>query len=109
MSHPKEVDIARGIRMIEWLKAELVDGLATLFKALVKNSGEMIGDALATIIMTCYFLGKRLGVSFQQLDQGFKEKLRSHLEADHQLEKWYGDISGLLHYMDEKTEERNNW
>ena len=109
MSHPKEVDIARGIRMIEWLKAELVDGLATLFKALVKNSGEMIGDALATIIMTCYFLGKRLGVSFQQLDQGLKEKLRSHLETDHQLEKWYGDISGLLHYMYEKTEERTNW
>ena len=64
MSHPKEIDIARGIRMIEWLKAELVDGLATLFRALVTNSGEMIGDALATIIMTCYFLGKRLAWVF---------------------------------------------
>ncbi len=109
MSHPKEIDIARGIRMIEWLKAELVDGLATLFRALVKNSGEMVGDALATIIMTCYFLGKRLGLGFNQLDQRIKEKLRSHLEAEHQLEKWYGDISGLLHYMDENAEERNNW
>lgn len=104
MAHPKEIDIARSIRTIEWLKAELVDGVAVLFRALVKNSEEMIGDALATIIMTSYFLGKRLGMTFHQLDRKLVDKLHTHLADDHQLEKWYGDISGLLHYAEDKLE-----
>ena len=108
MSHPKEIDIARGIRMIEWLKAELVDGLATLFRALVTNSGEMIGDALATIIMTCYFLGKRLGLKPHQLDQKIRKTPLppgSRAPTGEMVRRYLR----TLHYMDEKAEERNNW
>lgn len=103
MNRPdQEVDIARNVRTIEWLKTEILDGVALLFRAMIKNSEEMIIDSLATIVLSCYFLGKRLGVSFRQLDSKIEDKLRSYTGTEHQLEKWYGDISGLLHYFENK-------
>jgi hypothetical protein len=103
MPHPRqEVDIARRLRTIEWLKSELLEGVALFFKAVVANNGQVITKALASIILTCYYLSRRLGIGLQQVDRMMEEQLRNQLETDHQLENWYGDISACLHYFEEK-------
>ncbi|HBK67867.1 MAG TPA: hypothetical protein DEB05_08445 [Firmicutes bacterium] len=105
MPHPnQEVDIARNLRTIEWLKTEILEGVSFLFKALIKNDEGVLTQALASIILACYFLAKRLGINYDQLDNMVEDQLRSHLETEHQLEKWYGDISACLNYMQEKNQ-----
>jgi len=94
----QEIDIAGNIRLIEWLKAEIINGVASLFRALLKNSQDLTTEALANIITACYFLGERVGLSFEDVDTRIVSRLKSHLEDEHQLEKWHGDISRLLRY-----------
>ncbi|MEW6662962.1 MAG: MazG-like family protein [Bacillota bacterium] len=100
--HDKEVDIARNFRLLEWLKAELVGGVAALLRAAVKGSQEAILDALAGIVVTAYLLGKRLGVSFARLDAKMRDKLESSISEDHEIECWYGDLSALLYHLKSK-------
>lgn len=96
------VDIARNIRVIEWLKAELVGTIAALFKAMVKNSEELIEDALASMVVTVYVLARRLGVSFAQLDVRVESKVRNAIKDKHEVEDWYGDMTALLKYLGDK-------
>jgi len=96
------VDIARNIRVIEWLKTELVDTVAALFKAMLKNSHEAIEDALASMVVTVYVLARRLGVSFAQLDVRVESKVRNAIRDKHEMEDWYGDLTAFLKYMGDK-------
>lgn len=96
------VDIARNIRVIEWLKTELVSTVAALFKAMIKNSEEAIEDALASIIVTVYVIARRLGVSFAQLDIRVESKVRNGIREKHEIEDWYGDLSAFLRYLGDK-------
>ncbi|NLM36943.1 MAG: hypothetical protein GX202_02305 [Firmicutes bacterium] len=103
MTRPQqEVDIARKLHTIEWLKSELLEGVSLFFKALLGNNRQVIAKALAAIILTCYFLGRRLGIGLQQMDQAIEEQLRRHLAEEHQLEDWYGDLSACLNYLQGK-------
>lgn len=103
MSHNSDFNIAKNVRTIEWLKAELAVGVGSLFKAMVKNSEEAILDALANIIMGCYFLGKRLGVSYARIDARVEERLVSAPLQEHEIEEWYGDVSNLQQYIKERN------
>jgi len=96
------VDIARNIKVIEWLKTELIGTVAALFKAMVKNSEEAIEDALASMIVTVYVLARRLGVSFAQLDVRVESKVRNAIREKHEVEDWYGDLTALLRYLGDK-------
>lgn len=98
-----EVDIARNIRTIEWLRAELTGGMASLFRAMFKGSSELILDALAGIVMTTYLLGRRLGISFTRLDEHLTRKLAEHIEEPHELERGFGDFSALKTYIEDKS------
>lgn len=103
MTRPhQEVDIARKLHTIEWLKSELLEGVSLFFKALIGNNSQAITKTLAAIIVTCYFLGRRLGIGLHQVDQEIEEQLRHHLSGGHQLEEWYGDISACLNYVEGK-------
>jgi hypothetical protein len=95
-----DLDIARNLRTIEWLKVELMGGLATLYKALISNNNERILDALANIIVGCYILGKRLGIPFSRLGTKIHNKIKVNIEQNHEIEEWYGDFSALLHYLE---------
>lgn len=90
------------MRTIEWLKAELVESVAALFKALLKTGDDAVTDCLATIIITTYILGKRIGVSFQSIDFRVESKLRISINDAHEVEKWYGDLSTLLGYLENR-------
>lgn len=101
-SSPREFDIARNIRVIEWLKTELVEAVAALFKGMLKGSEEAILDCLASIVITAYILGRRIGVNFGRIDLKIETKLRLSIEEAHEVEKWYGDLSALNQYLDSK-------
>ncbi|MHB9093517.1 MAG: MazG-like family protein [Eubacteriales bacterium] len=96
------IDIARNIRVIEWLKSELVGTVAALFKAMLKNSEESIEDALASIIVTVYVIARRLGVGFAQLDVRVESKIRNAIKEKHEVEDWYGDLTSFLRYIGDK-------
>lgn len=98
----KNIDITKNIKVIEWLKSELLTAIASLFDILVKgvhNSQEAILDILANIILVTYLLGKRLGLSFESIDAKVESKAKLGLVEDHKIEKWYGDLSKLLDYF----------
>jgi len=70
-------DIAKNIRTIEWLKADILSSLSLLFKTMIKEDREeKVVDALASIIITVYVLGSRLGIRFSQLDIEMEMKLK---------------------------------
>lgn len=102
------VDIGRNIKMIEFLKCELLNSVSVVFEALLKGSREgqeMIIEGLANIILVTYSLAKRLGIDYEAIDRRVQEKTRLHILEEHHLEKWYGDLSGLHKHIKGREEE----
>ncbi|GGH30050.1 MazG-like family protein [Paenibacillus segetis] len=95
----KEMDVAKRAKVIEWLKTEVVDHVARLFKALWEGSTTRVSDSLASLIVSSYILGRRLGVSYRDLDDTIMDKLKKHKQEGHQLEDWYQDISTLEDHL----------
>jgi hypothetical protein len=96
------VDIGRNIKMIEFLKCELLNTVALLFETLLKStkeSQEMLLECLANIILTTYALGKRLGFDYKIIDKKVQEKAKLHIIEEHHLEKWYSELSSLNQYL----------
>lgn len=96
---PKEMDVAKRAKVIEWLKTEVVDHVSRLLKALWEGSTMRITDSLASLIVSSYILGRRLGITYRDLDDHILEKLHKHRQEGHQLEDWYQDISALEEHM----------
>lgn len=97
-----DTGIAKNIRVIEWLKADLLASLSALFKAMLRGSEERILDALSGIVILCYVLGRRVGISYTRMDLKLESKLRQGIEEDHEMERWYGDLSALLSHLTER-------
>ncbi|MCL6591680.1 MAG: MazG-like family protein [Firmicutes bacterium] len=102
-SNNPDFNIVKNVRIIEWLKAELVTGLGALFKAMIKNNEDAILDSLTWLITGCYFLGKRLGFSYAKIDAKIEQKLLSPQMQEHEIEEWYGDASNLHCYFKERN------
>lgn len=96
---PKDLDVAKRAKVIEWLKTEVVDHVSRLFKALWEGSTARVGDSIASLIMSSYILGRRLGVSYREIDELLIDKLKKHKQEGHQLEDWYQDISTLEEHL----------
>lgn len=96
---PKDLDVAKRAKVIEWLKTEVVDHVSRLFKALWEGSTAKVGDSLASLMMSSYILGRRLGMSYRDLDDLLIEKLKKHKQEGHQLEEWYQDLSTLEEHL----------
>lgn len=97
------IDITKNIKIIEWLKSELLSSIASLFEILVKGvkgSQEVIVDILANIILVTYVLGRRLGISYNSLDMKVEDKIRLGVLEDHKIESWFGDLSSLKKHID---------
>ncbi|NLT19827.1 MAG: hypothetical protein GXY16_02380 [Syntrophomonadaceae bacterium] len=95
----REIDVAKNLKTIEWLKAELAASVGGLFKALLKTGNDAVADALAAIIIVAYILGRRVGVSFQLIDATITSKLSEKIKESHEVEQWYGDLSDLQKYL----------
>ncbi len=99
----REIDITRNIKMIEWLKSELLTDISNLFKVLVNGAKEEVHDSIAetlsNIIIICYILGQRLGVSFNAIEMKMENKIKLGLLDNHEVEKYYGDLSELSNHI----------
>ncbi|NLD50510.1 MAG: hypothetical protein GX660_25490 [Clostridiaceae bacterium] len=99
----KEIDITRNIKIIEWLKSELLTDVASLFKVLVNGvKGEVhesVSDTLSNIILICYLLGRRLGISYNSIEMKIENKVKLGLIENHDVEKYYGDLSELSKHL----------
>ncbi len=94
-----EPEVAKNITVVEWLKADLITSLSALYKSMLRGSEERLLDALSGIIVTCYVLGRRMGLTFSRIDVAVESKLRQGIEESHEVEKWYGDLTMLLTYL----------
>lgn len=98
----RQIDIGKNIKMIDFLKCELLNSTASLFELLVKGfkeGQEAIVEVLANIILVTYSLSKRLGIDYHTIDRKVQEKAKLHMIEEHHLEKWYGDLSSLSQYL----------
>ncbi|MGL4912582.1 MAG: MazG-like family protein [Romboutsia sp.] len=101
----KSSDVTRNVKIMEWMKTELLMSVGDLFNLIfkgVKPLDETLQDTLANIIMITYLLAKRLGISFTEIDYKIKEKLRLGIKEEHSIERWYGELSQLKKHMDNK-------
>lgn len=101
----KSSDVTRNVKIMEWMKTELLISVGDLFNLIfkgVKPLNETLQDTLANIIMITYLLAKRLGISFTEIDYKVKEKLKLGISEDHSVERWYGELSELKKHMDNK-------
>lgn len=98
-----QLDITRNVKIIEWLKSELLTDIANLFKALVNGVrdevSETLADTLSNIILISYLLGKRLGINYKTIESKIENKIRLGLVENHEVEKYYGDLSELSKHL----------
>lgn len=99
----KEIDITRNIRIIDWLKGELLTDIANLFKLLAsgikEEVHETISETLANIILIAYLLARRLGLSYNSVEMKIENKIKLGLLEEHDVEKYYGDLSELAKHL----------
>lgn len=99
----KEIDITRNIKIIEWLKSELLTDIASLFRALVngvrEEVHESVSETLSNIILICYLLGRRLGISYNAIEIKMENKIKLGLIENHDVEKYYGDLTELSKHL----------
>lgn len=99
MEKPSNVHIAKNIKVMEWLRAEIVEQVANLFKGLFQGKESYIIDSMASLLIAVYVLARRIGIPFHKLDKAILEKLQNHQKEGHEIEEWYGDLSVLEQYM----------
>ena len=101
----KGSDITKNVKIIEWIKNEILISISNLFNLLfkgVKPIDNGLQNAIANIIMLSYLLGKRLGISFDEIDYTIKEKAKEGIKEEHSIETWFGDLSKLEEHIDNR-------
>jgi hypothetical protein len=99
LNSENEMDLAKRAKVIEWLKTEVIEQMSRLFKGIWEGKTQKVTDSLASLIVSSYILGRRLGVHYSSLDEAVLAKLDKAKKEGHQLEDWYGDISSLENHM----------
>ena len=105
MKFDRNSDLTKNVKIIEWIKKELILSVGDVFDLIfkgVKPLDEALQDTLANIIMITYLLAKRLGISFSEIDYKIKEKIRIGIDQNHSVESWYGDFSNLKKHMENR-------
>ncbi len=99
MDKPSNMHIAKNIKVMEWLKAEIVEQVGRLFKGLFHGKESYIIDSMVSLFIAIYVLARRVGIPFHKIDKAILEKLHNHQQEGHEIEEWYGDLSVLEQYM----------
>ena len=77
MKFDRNSDVTKNVKIIEWMKKELILSVGDVFDLIfkgVKPLDEALQDTLANIIMITYLLAKRLGISFSEIDYKNRSK-----------------------------------
>ncbi|SHH30985.1 MazG-like family protein [Tepidibacter thalassicus] len=102
MKIDRGLEVTRNIKIIEWLKTEMLNSIAALYDLMLKGASytdEVIQDILANIIMVTYLLGRRLGFNFSDIDKKMREKIIIAINEEHKVEKWYNDLTKLKDHI----------
>jgi len=102
----REQDITTNLKIVEWLKADLVETVGALLKSLLKAGNDATVDALANLIIIAYILGRRVGISFQLIEMRIKLKLNNSINDAHEIEQWYSDLTHLQKYLEGKESKK---
>lgn len=105
MKFDRNSDVTKNVKIIEWMKKELILSVGDVFDLIfkgVKPLDEALQDTLANIIMITYLLAKRLGISFSEIDYKIKEKIKIGINQNHSVESWYGDFSNLKKHIENR-------
>ena len=100
----KTIDIAGNIHRIEWLKSEMLSALSDLYRALLdtkETAKDKVVDYLSSMVLACYLLARRLGVSYEAVDQGVRDRIKLGLLEEPDIETRFGDLSLLHDHMRE--------
>lgn len=98
----KDIDIIKNMKTIDWLKAELLTNVALLHSSLVsgeEHTKDHLEDIISNIILESYVLGKRLGIDYNDVNNALVENIKLNLIEEHKIERWYGDLSLLLEFI----------
>lgn len=98
----RDFDITKNIRLIEWLKSEMLNSVAQIFTLLssgAKASQEALAGCLGNIIVACYLLGKRLGIHYALIDETIEDQIRLGIIEGNDIEQSYGDLSELQQHL----------
>ena len=99
----KDIDIIKNMKTVEWLKAQLLNTVASLYTTLAngeENTKENLEDTIANLILESLLLGKRLGLSYESIKSTLRDNIQLNLIEEHKIERWYGDLSILLEFID---------
>lgn len=97
----QQLDIAKNAKVLDELRADLIGTVGSLFRNILKGSREAITGSLASIIITSYIIGRRLGIKFYQLDEAIAIQLKNSTGSDHEVERWFNDITSLKQYWED--------
>ncbi len=100
MYKEQDFDIGRNIKAIEWLKTEIVVNAGQVCRALQSAKDELVLQALANIMLSCYLLARRMGVSFSRLELEVQRRTKQAQTDGHELEQWYNDLSNLAEHLE---------
>lgn len=101
----RDIDIIKNMRTIEWLKAQLLSTVASLYETFAngeENTKENLEDVISKIILESLLLGKRVGLDYDDIKVTLKENIKLNLLEEHKIERWYGDLSNLLEYIEQQ-------
>ncbi len=105
-----QLDITRNIKNIEWLKSEMLTDVANLYKSLINGMREEVheslADTLANTILISYLLGRRLGINYKTIETKIENKIKLGLIENHDVEKYYGDLSELSKHLNSARNKR---
>jgi hypothetical protein len=94
---------ARHLKVIDWLKAELASSVGAVLRAMVSGTEDAIVSALASLVLTAYVLGRRVGVSYVRLDMRVSGAAQELISEGHELERAYGDLSALVQHLEARA------
>ena len=97
------IDVARKIKAIEHLKADLLSTNAQVMQKMLVGDEEELLFAVCEHLLCGYLLAQRCGLDLKRLDRQILERARSEAASGCNLEKWYGDYTNLVHYFLERS------
>ena len=103
----KNSEITKNIKIIEWMKTELIISLGDLFNLLFKGTrpvDQILQDTLANIVMVTYLLSKRLGISFKESEIELYNFLKKQLSPSIYIKQL---IKDKMESKEEKKDGKN--
>lgn len=103
----EEINITGNIKLIDWLKTELLGSVTSLYRILLKGSKasrDIICESIAEIVILSYLLARRLGIDFSSIDSKIQNKLKIGIIEEDRIETNTGDLSELLEYIRERKD-----